>query len=234
MDFAGMLNGLARRIGLYEDDGQEYRAEAPARRGAQPQDTEPYEEELYDGAGEFADGPYEEPAPAARASSFSARPFSGSRTARRAELVPEEEPVRESAPADEEPAPAEDAVFTPRRPAAPKKLSSKVVQLHDSGRTAAPAGPSVMIFCVRRKDDSSQIIQQLVAGNTVALNLEEVDDVQCQRVLDMVSGAAFALGGSIERTSRRNYLAVPSGVEIVRGDTEDYGSDGERMRYAAR
>ncbi len=232
MDFAGMLNGLARRIGLYED-GDDYRAEETARRGEDPRDTDRYDEELYDGDGDYADEPYEEPEPAPKASSFSSQLFSGSRSARRAAPVAEEEPenVRTASP---ERAFADGAQTPPRRPAAPKKISSKVVQLHDAGRAAAPSGSSVMIFCVRRKDDSSQIIQQLVAGNTIALNFEEVDDVQCQRVLDMVSGAAFALGGSIERTSRRNYLAVPSGVEIVHGDSADYGSDGERMQYAAR
>ena len=73
-----------------------------------------------------------------------------------------------------------------------------------------------IIFCVRRKDDSSQIINYLIDGLNVILNFEEVDDAQCQRVLDMVSGAAFALRGSVERISHRNYLVAPTGVEIVR------------------
>ena len=61
-----------------------------------------------------------------------------------------------------------------------------------------------------------QIINYLLEGLNVILNFEEVDDAQCQRVLDMVSGAAFALRGSVERISHRNYLVAPTGVEIVR------------------
>jgi len=91
------------------------------------------------------------------------------------------------------------------------------------GGGASAAGPtqsSTIIFCVRRKDDSSQIINYLLRGVNVILNFEEVDDVQCQRVLDMVSGAAYALRASLERISHRNYLVAPTGVEIVRSETQ--------------
>ena len=85
---------------------------------------------------------------------------------------------------------------------------------------AQPAQASTIIFCVRRKDDSSLIIDYLLHGVNVILNFEEVDDVQCQRVLDMVSGAAYALRASVERISHRNYLVAPTGVKIVRGETQ--------------
>ena len=80
---------------------------------------------------------------------------------------------------------------------------------------------STIIFCVRRKDDSSQIINYLLTGVNVILNFEELDDGQVQRVLDMVSGAAFALRGTVERISHRNYLVAPTGVEIVRSGAEN-------------
>ena len=88
-----------------------------------------------------------------------------------------------------------------------------------------------IIFCVRRKDDSSQIITYLLSGINVILNFEEIDDAQCQRVLDMVSGAAFALSGTVERISHRNYLVAPTGVEIVRSEAELRG-DRDRMFLA--
>lgn len=92
---------------------------------------------------------------------------------------------------------------------------------------------STIIFCVRRKDDSSQIINYLLSGVNVILNFEEVDDVQCQRVLDMVSGAAFALRGTVERISHRNYLVAPTGVEIVRSETQGR-EERDRERYKSR
>ena len=89
---------------------------------------------------------------------------------------------------------------------------------------------STIIFCVRRKDDSSQIINYLLQGVNVILNFEEVDDVQCQRVLDMVSGAAYALRASVERISHRNYLVAPTGVEIVRGEMQRETREDRGMR----
>lgn len=80
--------------------------------------------------------------------------------------------------------------------------------------------PSTIIFCVRRKDDSSEIINYLLAGLNVILNFEDVDDVQCQRVLDFVGGAAFALEGSVERISYRNYFVAPRGAAVVRSESQ--------------
>lgn len=97
---------------------------------------------------------------------------------------------------------------------------------------------STIIFCVRRKDDSSQIIEYLLTGINVILNFEEVDDALCQRVLDMISGAAFALRGTVARISHRNYLIAPTGVEIVRGEAQAQapreGRDGRDILYAVR
>lgn len=77
-----------------------------------------------------------------------------------------------------------------------------------------------IVFCARRKEDSEQIITYLVDGVTIVLNLEELDDVQFRRVLDMVSGAAFALGASIVRTSHRGYLVAPEGMVILEGEAQ--------------
>lgn len=80
--------------------------------------------------------------------------------------------------------------------------------------------PSTIIFCVRRKDDSSEIINYLLAGLNVILTFEDVDDVQCQRVLDFVGGAAFALEGSVEKISYRNYFVAPKGAAVVRSESQ--------------
>jgi hypothetical protein len=80
--------------------------------------------------------------------------------------------------------------------------------------------PSTIIFCVRRKEDSSEIINYLLAGLNVILTFEDVDDVQCQRVLDFVGGAAFALEGSVEKISYRNYFVAPRGAAVVRSESQ--------------
>ncbi len=74
-----------------------------------------------------------------------------------------------------------------------------------------------VIYCVRRKEDSEQIISYLMQNVSVILNLEEIDDNQRIRVLDLVGGAAFVLGANVERISHRTYFVTPSGVMYVSG-----------------
>lgn len=74
---------------------------------------------------------------------------------------------------------------------------------------------SEMIVCVRRLEDSQTIINALLDGRSLLLNLEEIDDTQRQRVIDMLGGAAFALRGKMIRVSHRTYLLAPSTVDVV-------------------
>lgn len=104
-----------------------------------------------------------------------------------------------------------------RRPA-----RDNVVQMPQRGEQVQQAsGPrhSAIIVYVRRKEDAQQIISYILEGRSVILNCEEIDDAQCQRVIDMLGGAAFALGGRIQRVSHCNYLFVPANVELVSGET---------------
>lgn len=108
----------------------------------------------------------------------------------------------------------------PRRP-----VRDNVVPMpgRESARESqAPSRHSAIIMYVRRKEDGQQIISYVLEGRSVILNCEEIDDAQCQRVIDILSGAAFALGGRIQRVSHRNYLFVPASVEIVSGEPARY------------
>lgn len=72
-----------------------------------------------------------------------------------------------------------------------------------------------MIYLVRRKPDAEEIISYMMAGGNIIVNMEEVDASIQQRVIDMIGGAAFALGATVERISYSNYLVVPSGETII-------------------
>ena len=88
-------------------------------------------------------------------------------------------------------------------------------------RRYSPAGESrdVMhnecIFVVRSLGDSRSIIMHLHAGDSIILNLENIDPKDCGRVIDLLSGAAFALGGSITKVSRLTYLLAPNSINVV-------------------
>ena len=71
------------------------------------------------------------------------------------------------------------------------------------------------IVVVRQLGDSRSIITHLHNGDSVILNLENIDPKDCGRVIDLLSGAAFALGGNIIKVSRLTYLLAPSSVKVV-------------------
>lgn len=78
------------------------------------------------------------------------------------------------------------------------------------------ANPFRTALCTaRRLDDASEIIDNMIKGNSIFVNMENVDDVVRQRLLDMLSGAAFALDCVVKRLSYGSYIVAPSGIEIV-------------------
>ena len=69
-------------------------------------------------------------------------------------------------------------------------------------------------------DDSREIINTLLAGRTVILNLEGLDLEIAQRIIDFTSGAAFAIDGKLQKISSYIFLVTPPNVEIS-GDLQD-------------
>lgn len=71
------------------------------------------------------------------------------------------------------------------------------------------------VVVVRQLSDSRTIITHLHNGDSVILNLENIDPKDCGRVIDLLSGAAFALGGNIIKVSRLTYLLAPDTVQVI-------------------
>lgn len=84
------------------------------------------------------------------------------------------------------------------------------------------------IVSVRRIEECREIIKCLLAGESVLLNLENIDPKDCGRVVDLLSGAAFALHGRMIKVAHLSYLLAPENVEIVEEDV--YGGPSQ-ARY---
>ena len=69
-------------------------------------------------------------------------------------------------------------------------------------------------------DDSREITETLLSGRTVILNLEGMDLEVAQRIIDFVSGAAFAISGNLQKISNYIFLVTPTNVDIS-GDLQD-------------
>ncbi|MGN0996737.1 MAG: cell division protein SepF [Candidatus Ventricola sp.] len=152
---------------------------------------------------------------------FSLRfPFSHAQRSRRQPAAYEED---EDEP-EEEP---------PRREPQPSRAASsrRSNVIHDSRMDTRAQEPQYThcerIISVRQIEECREIIKYLLHGESILLNLENIDPKDCGRVVDLLSGAAFALQGRMIKVAHLSYLLAPENVEIIESDV--YGAG--RARY---
>jgi cell division inhibitor SepF len=134
--------------------------------------------------------------------------------------IPEEEPAkrpvrRESARDTREPREPRET----REPARTYQPSYR-----DGYQSGATAGKVVSINTTIRMtvtlvkpnsfDCASEIADNLRDKKAVVLNLEEADKEVARRLVDFLSGAAYALEGKVKRVSAATYLVTPYNVEL--------------------
>ena len=57
-------------------------------------------------------------------------------------------------------------------------------------------------------------VDHLVSGKTVLLNLEDIDKTLYRRIIDFISGAAYALGLTIKKATNDSYFIAPREVDV--------------------
>ena len=74
---------------------------------------------------------------------------------------------------------------------------------------------NVVLYSPRSFQDVQTLIDFLKAREPSVVDLAGVKDSSAQRILDFLSGAIYALNGSIHRISGTIFLLTPSGVTIT-------------------
>ena len=101
-------------------------------------------------------------------------------------------------------------------PAAAPASRNKVVNIN------ATAKLQVGIFKPERFGDATRsIAEELMKTNTVVLNLEDTNKDMARRILDFLSGVAFANQGKIKRVATNTYIIIPSNVDLTGDDLLD-------------
>lgn len=108
----------------------------------------------------------------------------------------------------------------PRSSNAKKNVRSNVIR---DPRMTSQASETAYRHCerivnVRQIEECREIIKCLLRGESVLLNLENADPKDCGRVVDLLSGAAFALQGRMIKIAHLSYLLAPESVEVVEGE----------------
>ena len=94
------------------------------------------------------------------------------------------------------------------------RRTNKVVNIH------ATAQLQVVLVKPERFDDASSIADHLNAKRTVVLNLESTDKVVSRRLVDFLSGVAYANNGQIKKVANSTYIITPYNVGLM-GDLID-------------
>ena len=73
---------------------------------------------------------------------------------------------------------------------------------------------NVEFFSPTRYDDVAIVIRFLKEGESVMLNLSQMNDIDSQRLLDCAYGAVYALNGSIRRVENNIFFITPEGFNL--------------------
>ena len=125
----------------------------------------------------------------------------------------EEEPedVEPTPPPREEPSRRREREYQepPRR-----NYGGKVVNIH------ATTQLQVVLVKPERYENASEIADHLRDKRTVVLNLEKTQKDVARRLLDFLSGVAYAQEGKIKKVALQTYIVTPYNVDIM-GDLID-------------
>lgn len=75
-------------------------------------------------------------------------------------------------------------------------------------------GP-VSVFCPTSYDDVATIIDAIKLGKSAIVHFNELKPETAIRVLDMLSGAIYALNGGVYEMEKNIFMFSPSGIEMM-------------------
>ncbi len=104
----------------------------------------------------------------------------------------------------------EEEYYEEERPKDPLKKMDGVYNVDQMNVTVILSAPT-------STDDCSVIIENLKKNNVISLNLEKADDAMSQRIIDVLSGATFAVHATLQKISLDNdnaYLITPGPIKV--------------------
>ena len=97
---------------------------------------------------------------------------------------------------------------------ADRRGGNKVVSIHTTTQL------QVVLVSPTKFENASDIADHLRDKRTVVLNLEQTDKNIARRLIDFLSGVAYANEGTIKKVALSTYIITPYNVEIL-GDLID-------------
>lgn len=115
---------------------------------------------------------------------------------------------------DFEDSPRRDGMFEDRKSSRMDERHNKVVNIH------ATTQLKVVLVKPERFENASEIADHLREKRTVVMNLESTNKDVARRLIDFLSGVAYAGDGKIKKVAANTYIITPYSVDIM-GDLID-------------
>ena len=103
----------------------------------------------------------------------------------------------------------EEVMSSEPAPRVPAGKKSKIVSI------AATTQMKVVVVSVERFDEAREVVDHLRNKKPVVVNLEKLDKEISRRVIDIISGASYALQGSTQKVAKGIFLVAPYNVDIM-------------------
>lgn len=104
----------------------------------------------------------------------------------------------------------------PTRRSSSAQGSNKVVNIH------ATAQLQVVLFKPENfGEETRAVADELLKMHTVVLNLEDTKKETARRIIDFLSGVAYANGGKIKRVATSTYIITPYNVDLTGDEVMD-------------
>ena len=87
--------------------------------------------------------------------------------------------------------------------------ANRVLSIHSSSKVKV-----VLVKPEHFGEEIKNIADELLKMNTIVLNLEEVAKAESRRMIDFLSGAAYAIGGKIKKVSTDTFVLTPRKVDL--------------------
>lgn len=101
---------------------------------------------------------------------------------------------------------------TTKQPSAPRQPSGAVN--FTGNQSTAPSSSAMDVFFPKSYEEVSRIIDVLSLGKPALVNVKDLKDTTCQRVLDLLSGAIYALHGGFCELDKGIYIFSTNGVAV--------------------
>lgn len=98
--------------------------------------------------------------------------------------------------------------------------TKKIVNIHTSSNL------KLSLHQPEKYEDSTQIISDLKNKKPVVVNLQILEDDKKRKVFDFMSGAIFALEGTIQKVAKDVFILAPINVEVDSNVKEELKSKG--------